>query len=71
MTEPLITGVGISDFGRFPHLTEEALAQVAIREALDDAGLSMRDVQALILEVLLYQLLFPQADTILFKLVLL
>jgi acetyl-CoA acetyltransferase len=46
MTEPLITGVGISDFGRFPHLTEEALAQVAMLEALADAGLSMRDVQA-------------------------
>jgi len=30
MNEPLITGVGISDFGRFPHLNEEALAQAAI-----------------------------------------
>ncbi|MGQ3001700.1 MAG: thiolase family protein [Hydrogenophaga sp.] len=46
MSEPLIAGVGISDFGRFPDLTEEALAQAAIREALKDAGLSLRDVQA-------------------------
>lgn len=46
MTGPLITGVGISDFGRFPHLSEEALAQVAIFAALDDAGLAIRDVQA-------------------------
>lgn len=46
MNEPLITGVGISDFGRFPHLNEEALAQAAILEALKDAGVGMRDVQA-------------------------
>ena len=46
MKEPLITGVGISDFGRFPHLTEEALAQVAILDALADAGLAIGDVQA-------------------------
>lgn len=46
MNEPLITGVGISDFGRFPHLNEEALAQAAILSALKDAGVGMRDVQA-------------------------
>lgn len=46
MNEPLITGVGISDFGRFPELTEEALAQAAILEALKDAGLTMADAQA-------------------------
>lgn len=46
MSEPLITGVGISDFGRFPHLNEEALAQAAILGALKDAGVAMRDVQA-------------------------
>ncbi|MDP9877923.1 acetyl-CoA acetyltransferase [Variovorax boronicumulans] len=46
MNEPLITGVGISDFGRFAHLNEEALAQAAILSALKDAGVSMRDVQA-------------------------
>ncbi|MGB3068966.1 MAG: thiolase family protein [Ottowia sp.] len=46
MKEPMITGVGISDFGRFPDLTEEVLAQVAILAALKDAGLSIGDVQA-------------------------
>lgn len=46
MSEPLITGVGISDFGRFPDLTEEALAQAAILAALKDAGLGARDVEA-------------------------
>ena len=45
MSEPLITGVGISDFGRFPDLTEEALAQVAILNALDDAGIAISEVQ--------------------------
>ncbi|WP_062473393.1 thiolase family protein [Variovorax boronicumulans] len=46
MNEPLIIGVGISDFGRFAHLNEEALAQAAILSALKDAGVGMRDVQA-------------------------
>ncbi|MFV0676930.1 thiolase family protein [Variovorax sp. tm] len=46
MSEPLITGVGISDFGRFPHLNEEALAQAAILDALKDSGVGLRDVQA-------------------------
>ncbi|MDB5900156.1 MAG: propanoyl-CoA C-acyltransferase [Ramlibacter sp.] len=46
MNEPLITGVGISDFGKFPELTEEVLAQAAIRDALQDAGITMPDVQA-------------------------
>lgn len=46
MNEALIAGVGISDFGRFPDLTEEALAQAAILDALKDAGVALRDVQA-------------------------
>ena len=46
MTQPLITGVGISDFGRFPQWPEEALAQAAILAALDDAGVAMSQVQA-------------------------
>lgn len=46
MSEPLITGVGISDFGRFPDLTDEALAQAAILDALRDAGIGISDVQA-------------------------
>jgi acetyl-CoA acetyltransferase len=46
MSEAVISGVGISDFGKFPHLTEEVLAQAAIMDALTDAGLSIKDIQA-------------------------
>jgi acetyl-CoA acetyltransferase len=46
MTEPKIVGVGITDFGRFPDLTEEALAQSAILAALSDSGLQIRDIEA-------------------------
>ncbi|MEQ1549812.1 thiolase family protein [Sphingorhabdus sp.] len=46
MNEPMIVGVGITDFGRFPDLTEEALAQSAILEALSDSGLQIRDIEA-------------------------
>lgn len=46
MKQPLITGVGITDFGRFPELTEEAMAQAAILDALTDAGTQLSEVQA-------------------------
>jgi acetyl-CoA acetyltransferase len=46
MNQPFITGVGITDFGRFPELTEEAMAQSAILDALTDAGIAISDVQA-------------------------
>lgn len=46
MTEGKIVGVGITDFGRFPELTEEAMARFAIEQALDDAGVAIEDVQA-------------------------
>lgn len=46
MREPCIVGVGVSDFGKFPALSEEALAQFAITAALKDAGLEIADVQA-------------------------
>lgn len=46
MSEPMIVGVGITDFGRFPDLTEEALAQSAILAALDDAGIGVNNVHA-------------------------
>jgi acetyl-CoA acetyltransferase len=42
----MITGVGITDFGRFPDLNEEVMAQYAIRKALADAGVAVSDVQA-------------------------
>jgi acetyl-CoA acetyltransferase len=46
MNEPKIVGVGITDFGRFPDLTEEALAQSAILDALSDSGLQIGDIEA-------------------------
>jgi len=46
MPEPMIQGVGITDFGKFPDLNEEALAQCALLEALTDAGIGMAEVQA-------------------------
>jgi acetyl-CoA acetyltransferase len=42
----MITGVGITDFGRFPDLNEEVMAQYAIRQALADAGIAISEVQA-------------------------
>lgn len=42
----MITGVGITDFGRFPDLNEEVMAQYAIRQALSDAGIAISEVQA-------------------------
>lgn len=46
MKQPLITGVGITDFGRFPELNEEAMVQSAILGALEDAGTQLAEVQA-------------------------
>ncbi|MEK0417632.1 MAG: hypothetical protein RI949_1638, partial [Pseudomonadota bacterium] len=46
MSEVVISGVGISAFGKFPHLTEEVLAQFAVMEALRDAGITIKDVDA-------------------------
>ncbi|HVL10440.1 MAG TPA: thiolase family protein [Burkholderiaceae bacterium] len=46
MKQPLITGVGITDFGRFPEVTEEAMVQSAILGALEDAGTQLAEVQA-------------------------
>jgi len=41
MSEAVVSGVGISAFGKFPHLTEEVLAQVAVTEALSVAGFTI------------------------------
>ena len=46
MKQPRITGVGITDFGRFPELIEEAMVQSAILDALEDAGTRLSEVQA-------------------------
>jgi acetyl-CoA acetyltransferase len=41
-----ISGVGTSDFGRFPDDRVEALAWTAVTEAMDDAGLEPGDIDA-------------------------
>ena len=41
-----ISGVGTSDFGRFPDERVESLAWAAATEAMDDAGLSPGDIDA-------------------------
>lgn len=46
MNQVGIVGIGISDFGRFPELPEETLAQVAISDALSDAGLEIGEIDA-------------------------
>lgn len=46
MSHARIVGVGISDFGRFPSLSEEALAQFAITAALKDADIELSEVEA-------------------------
>lgn len=43
---PVIVGVGTSGFGRFPTARIESLAHTAVIEALDDAGLAPRDIDA-------------------------
>jgi acetyl-CoA acetyltransferase len=46
MTNTYITGVGISDFGRMPEMSEETLARVAIHAALRDAGRRADEIDA-------------------------
>ncbi|MGV0838248.1 thiolase family protein [Mycolicibacterium thermoresistibile] len=41
-----VYGVGTSTFGRQPDVSGSRLAQIAVWEALDDAGIGPRDVQA-------------------------
>ncbi len=46
MTEVAIAGVGMHEFGRFPDRSLKDLARVAVIRALTDAGLGVKDVQA-------------------------
>lgn len=45
MREVLVAGVGMTPFGRFPNATIEEFGRRAILAALDDAGVSQRDVE--------------------------
>lgn len=46
MSLPLIVGVGLTKFGKFPETSLRSLAHEAIQAALGDAGLAPADVQA-------------------------
>jgi len=46
VTEVEILGVGMHPFGRFPDAAHKDLARVAVTRALDDAGLGVKDIQA-------------------------
>ncbi len=46
MSDVHISGVGIHPFGRFESMTGTAMGVAAVRAALDDAGIGVRDVQA-------------------------
>lgn len=45
---PVINGVGMTPFGRHPDATVASLAVAACREALDDAGIDAREVDAVV-----------------------
>src|SRR3954468_672664 len=46
MTRVAVAGVGMHEFGRHPQSSLKDLARVAILRALDDAGLGVKDVEA-------------------------
>ena len=46
MKEVVVLGVGLHKFGRFPEKTVEELAEVAIRNALNESGVPFNDIQA-------------------------
>jgi acetyl-CoA C-acetyltransferase len=48
MTQPMLWGVGTSDYGLFPERRVESLVWEAAAEAIRDAGISPRDVDAIV-----------------------
>jgi acetyl-CoA acetyltransferase len=46
MREVCVLGVGLHKFGRFPEKSVEDMGRVAILNALDDAGIEFRDIEA-------------------------
>ena len=45
MTQAVVMGVGLHQFGRFPDKPVEEMARVAIEAALEDSGVPFKDVQ--------------------------
>jgi acetyl-CoA C-acetyltransferase len=48
MTQPMLWGVGTSDYGLFPERRVESLAWAAVAEAVRDAGITPGDVDAIV-----------------------
>ena len=46
MREVAVIGVGMHPFGRFPDKPVQGIARVAVTEALKDANVDWRDIQA-------------------------
>jgi acetyl-CoA acetyltransferase len=46
MTDVVVAGVGMHPFGRYPEASLKDLSRVAVIRALDDAGLGVKDVEA-------------------------
>jgi len=49
MGKTKIVGVGMTKFGRFPEISAEALAKQAMEDALADANVAFKDIQAMFL----------------------
>lgn len=47
MTQAFVVGIGMMKFGRFADRTLESIGAEAVHAALDDAGLTIHDIQAL------------------------
>jgi acetyl-CoA C-acetyltransferase len=48
MTQPMLWGVGTSDYGLFPERRVESLAWAAVAEAVRDAGITPGDIDAIV-----------------------
>ena len=46
MREVIVAGVGVHNFGKFVDKSLKELGRVALKNALDDAGLMPKDIQA-------------------------
>ena len=47
-TQPMLWGVGTSDYGLFPERRVESLAWAAVSEAVRDAGISAGEIDAIV-----------------------
>lgn len=57
--EVLVAGAGLHPFGRFPGLSTEAMVELAVQRALDDAGCGFDAVQAVYYSHVHYQGMSP------------